>query len=121
MLTPMDRRKTGLWIVTGLVALTFLATGAGKLAAIPPSPENFTRWNLSMNFMRLVGAAEIAGGLGLLVPRLAPLAALGLGAILVGALRTGIVFHETLHVLLPSVLLVLLAIIAWGRSTKPAR
>src|SRR5258706_9314640 len=87
-----------IWIVTGLLALTFLMTGVSKLAAIPPSPENFARWGLPPIVMYLIGTAEVLGAIGLLVPRLAPLAAIGLIATMLGALRTRIVFHEMLHI-----------------------
>jgi uncharacterized membrane protein YphA (DoxX/SURF4 family) len=113
------RPKTiAIWVVSGLLALTFLLTGFGKLAGMPPSPENFARWGYSTTFMRLIGAVEVAGGAALLVPRVAPLAALLLGATMLGAIKTGVVFHEPLHIALPAVLLVLLGVIVWGRVTK---
>jgi uncharacterized membrane protein YphA (DoxX/SURF4 family) len=112
-------RNIGLWVLTGLVALLFVVTGGSKVAAVPPSPENFARWGLSLTVMRAVGAAEIAGGLALLVRPLSPLAALGLIALMIGAARTGFVFGEPLHIVLPLALIVALAIIAWGR--RPSR
>jgi putative oxidoreductase len=103
------------WSLVGLLALIFFAAGLGKAAAIAPSPQNFARWGLSPNVMRAVGAAEIAGAIGLLIPRLAPFAAIGLGLVMLGAIRTGVVFKEALHVLLPAILVALLALVVYAR------
>lgn len=110
-----------LWAITLLVAVTFVLTGIGKLASMPPSPENFARWGLSMQMMYAIGALEVLGGLGLLLPRTATLAALGLAATMVGAVRTGVVFHETMHIVLPAVLIVLLLVIAYARRERLVR
>jgi uncharacterized membrane protein YphA (DoxX/SURF4 family) len=107
--------------LSALVALTFVVTGSSKLAAVPPSPQNFARWGLSPTFMHVIGAVEVLAGLGLLVPRVAPLAALVLIVTMVGALRTGIVFGEMLHVAVPSVLLVALAAIVYLRRDSLSR
>ncbi len=114
-------KNRALWIVTALLALTFVATGGGKLAAVPPSPANFARWGLSMNFMRFIGAAEVAGGLALLWRPLAPLAAVALIPIMVGAIKTGVQFHETMHIALPGVLIVLLIVVIIGRRDSIQR
>lgn len=110
----MTRQK---WITLGVVvvAVLFFATGAGKLAGMPPSPENFARWGLSLTIMRLVGLAEVLGAAGLLVRRTASLAAAGLFVLMLGALKTGVQFGELLHILLPGALLPALALIAWAR------
>ena len=104
-----------LWSLTGLVALTFFAAGAGKVFAIKPSPENFARWELSPTIMRAVGAAEILGAMGLLIPRAAPFAAVGLCLLMLGAIRTGVAYREPLHVALPAVLIALLALVVYAR------
>src|ERR1700722_6256100 len=98
-------RPAGLWAPSGLMALTFLAAGAGKVGAVKPSPENFARWGLSPTIMRAVGTAEILGAIGLLIPRAAPFAAVGLGLLMLGAVRTGVVHGEPLHIALPAVLI----------------
>ena len=104
-----------LWSLSGLVALTFFAAGAGKVGAVKPSPENFARWGLSPTIMRAVGVAEILGAIGLLIPRAAPFAAVGLCLLMLGALRTGVVHKEPLHIALPAVLVALLALVLYAR------
>jgi uncharacterized membrane protein YphA (DoxX/SURF4 family) len=103
--------KVAMWILTGILALLFVVTGSAKIFAIKPSPENFARWQLSMKFMQAIGALEVLGGLGLLVRRLAPWAAVGLIGILVGAIRTGVVFHEPAHIYGPAALIALLLVV----------
>ncbi|HEY1693186.1 MAG TPA: DoxX family protein [Polyangiaceae bacterium] len=106
---------TVLWVVSGLLALTFVVTGVSKVASVPPSPENFARWGFSPAFMMGVGAVEIVGAIGLLVPRIAPYAATVLLLTMGGALRTGLVHHESLHIALPIALGALLAYVIYAR------
>ena len=112
---PSKNATTALWVVSGLLALTFVITGVSKVASVPPSPENFARWGFSPGFMMAVGVVEILGSIGLLVPRVAPFAATVLLLTMGGALRTGLVHHEALHIALPTVLGALLAWVIYGR------
>jgi|GEM_PF-1280675 len=111
------KSKQALWfrILVGVLALTFVLTGGSKLASVPPSPENFIRWGFSMHFMYLIGAVEVLGGLALLLRPTTFFAAIILSGTMLGAIRTGIVFHETMHILLPAVLLILLAVVILRR------
>jgi uncharacterized membrane protein YphA (DoxX/SURF4 family) len=104
-----------LWPVYGLVAPTFVVAGLGKVAAIEPSPTNFKRWGISMRVMRLIGALEMLGGVGVCVPQVSGFAAIGLVLVMLGALRTGVVFKEPLHIILPAVLIALLGILIYAR------
>jgi uncharacterized membrane protein YphA (DoxX/SURF4 family) len=108
-------RPIVLWSLTGLVALVFFAAGAGKVGAVKPSPENFARWGLPPSVMRAVGAAEVLGAVGLCIPVVAPFAALCLCLLMLGAIRTGVVYKEPVHVALPAVLIVLLGVVAFAR------
>jgi uncharacterized membrane protein YphA (DoxX/SURF4 family) len=107
--------KIAMWVLTVLLALLFVVTGTSKILEIKPSPENFARWQLSMNFMHIIGGLEVLGGLGLLIRRLAPLAAVGLILLMAGAVRTGVTFHEPGHIYGPSALIVLLGVVIWLR------
>jgi uncharacterized membrane protein YphA (DoxX/SURF4 family) len=110
-----------LWILIALLALTFATTGVSKLAGVSPSPENFARWGYSMTFMRVIGAVELIGAIGLVVPRSSPFAAAGLIVPMIGALRTGIAFGEPLHIALPLVLITLLVVVVVSRRGHLAR
>ena len=63
------------------------------------------------------GALEVAGAVGLLVPRLSGLAALGLAALMVGATVTNL-FIIGERPWLPVGLLLVSAVIAWGRRSR---
>ena len=108
-----------LWVVQALLAALFLFGGVMKL--VMPIDQLEAQAGMSGNFLRFIGVAETAGGLGLILPGLlrikpglTPLAAAGLVIIMVGAtivtLPAGV-----LPALLPFVVGILAAFVAWGR------
>ena len=115
---PRNRPVT---IALAVLALTFVITGFGKLASVPPSPQNFARWGLPPSAMFAVGAVELLAGVALLISRVSPFANLVLIALMLGALRTGLVFREPLHIALPAALLALLAWVAYQRRDRFTR
>ncbi|MEV0679137.1 DoxX family protein [Actinosynnema sp. NPDC050436] len=62
----------------------------------------------------LTGTLEVAGALGLLVPRLCGLAALGLAGVMAGAVGTELLLLDG-DATLPALLLVVAAVVAWFR------
>jgi len=76
------------WVVTVLLAIEFLYAGGIKLVPGGPATGGFQRFGYSDEFRILIGVLELAGAVGLLVPRLASWAAAGLAAIMVGAVYT---------------------------------
>ncbi|MBX3002534.1 MAG: DoxX family protein [Anaerolineales bacterium] len=116
---------TVLWIVQALLGLMFIGAGAmhafqaETMAKQPPMA-----WLAAVPkpLMTFIGLAEIAGGLGLLLPMptgiapwLTPLAAALLAVVMLAA----IVFHlrrkEYPNIGINVVLLLLAALVAWGR------
>lgn len=89
------------WIVAGLLALAYLAAGAQKIFRTPDKlVASGIGWakDLPLAVVRLIGAAEVLGAVGLILPPLtgiapilAPIAAIGLVLVQVGA----VVFHLT--------------------------
>ncbi|WP_447005951.1 DoxX family protein [Saccharothrix isguenensis] len=64
----------------------------------------------------VTGVLEIAGGLGLLVPRLCGLAALGVVGVMAGAVATElVVLGDPAGAVLPAVVVVSAAVVAWFR------
>ncbi|MFD8498551.1 DoxX family protein [Amycolatopsis sp. NPDC059657] len=63
----------------------------------------------------VTGVLEIAGGIGLLIPRLCGLAALGLVGVLAGAVGTELFLLAKGGPTLPAILLAAAAVIAWFR------
>ncbi|OUJ72317.1 DoxX family protein [Hymenobacter crusticola] len=105
------------WILQGLLALAFIASGFKKLSDLPATVGMFGSMGLPGALAYVVGAAELLGGIGLLVPRFTRLAAIGLIIIMVGA----VIMHATkipggLAGGMPAlVLLALLALVLWLR------
>jgi uncharacterized membrane protein YphA (DoxX/SURF4 family) len=102
------------WTLCVLIAAMFVMAGLGKLIGRPGMVQEFAEIGLGQWFRYFTGALEMAGAIGLLIPRFSRLAALGLALIMVGA----IVAHLTVlasPATLPAVLLVLLLVIAWVR------
>jgi uncharacterized membrane protein YphA (DoxX/SURF4 family) len=108
-------RLISLWILSGLVALVFLAAGGGKLAGTAVMVDLFAKVGLGQWFRYFTGLLEVAGGIGLLFPRYAFYAASLLSIVMVGA----IIAHVTVlggSPAPPLVLLVLSGIIAYLRK-----
>jgi uncharacterized membrane protein YphA (DoxX/SURF4 family) len=77
-----------------LLAAIFAASGIAKLLALPFEVEAFARWGYPPVFMIVVGVLEVAGAMGLLVPRLSALASACLAALMLGAIGTHLLHAE---------------------------
>jgi len=109
-----------LWIVQGLLALLFLWAGGIKLvlpleALAGPVP-------LPGLFVRFIGVAEVLGAIGLILPGLlrirpglTPLAAAGLVIIMIGATVLTLVADGVAPALIPLMVGLLSAFVAYGR------
>jgi uncharacterized membrane protein YphA (DoxX/SURF4 family) len=109
------------WVFQILLgAFMIVASGAPKLFGAEAAAEGFDIIGWGDWFMYLVGVLEIAGGVGLLIPRVAGLAAIGLSLLMVGAA----IFNAAIldfPVLTPLILLVLFAGVAWVRRNQTQR
>jgi hypothetical protein len=113
-----------LWIVQGVLALLFLFAGGMKL--VMPIEEMTKQMPVQLPmpgvFLRFIGVAEIAGALGLILPGLlrirpglTPLAAAGLVVIMAGAVGLGLVIGDVIATLMPLLVGLLAAFVAYGR------
>ena len=113
-----------LWIVQGLLAFAFIASGAMKVFAYEKykatSEKKTGQTALSRGFITFIGMAEISGSLGIVLPMatniapwLSPWAATGLAIIMLLA----IVFHARQHesVAVPVILFLLAGFVVFGR------
>jgi putative oxidoreductase len=102
-----------------LLAAAFLGAGGMKLSGNPKMAGNFARWGFLSWFMTLVGAAEVAGGIGLLVPQTRTFAAAGLILVMVGAAGTHL-GHEEYAESAPALILtaLLAAVLLLGGSAS---
>lgn len=113
-----------LWIVAGLLALVFLAAGAMKLSQPREKLAASMGWvdGVSAPLVKAIGGLEVLGALGLILPAatgiapiLTPLAAVGLAVVMVGAIATHLRRKEYSAIGINVVLLILAAVVAWGR------
>jgi uncharacterized membrane protein YphA (DoxX/SURF4 family) len=116
-------RKTGiaLWAIQSLLAALFLFAGSMKFimtVAEMTKQIPFPGW-----FLHFIGAAEILGGLGLILPGvlkirtdLTPLAAAGLVIIMIGATVTTLFTPAPAGAVMPFVIGLLAAFVAYGRA-----
>lgn len=109
-----------LWIVQGLLALLFLWAGGLKL--ILPLEKLAGPVPLPGPFVRFIGVAEVLGAIGLILPGLlrirpglTPLAAAGLVIIMIGATVLGVAAGDVAMSLIPVVVGLLAAFVAYGR------
>jgi uncharacterized membrane protein YphA (DoxX/SURF4 family) len=117
--------NTAIWIITGLLALGFLASGLMKLAL--PKPRlvaSGQAWaeDFSRPAVKAIGAVEVLGAVGLVAPALldvaavlVPLAATGLAALMVGAAAVHARRGEKPAVAVTSVLAALATFVALTR------
>jgi uncharacterized membrane protein YphA (DoxX/SURF4 family) len=114
-----------LWVAQVLLAVAFLGAGATKLSQTKKKLAKNMAWveDFSQPTVRLIGALEVLGAIGIvlpaltgLLPWLTPLAALGLVLLMAGAVYTHLRREEGSAVIPPAVLLLLAALVAVGRS-----
>ena len=113
-----------LWIVTGLLSVSYLISGGGKLILPKEEYAAKARWaeDFSTRSVKAIGTLEVLAAVGLVLPAalniapvLVPLAALGLVMIMVGAVITRIRRHEAKPMVADLVYLTLAGFVAWGR------
>lgn len=115
MAQSLGRTITG-WILVGLLALGFSMAALGKLsgAAVPM----FEGWGYPPWFATLIGVLELAGAIGLLVPKTTRYAVLGLTVVMLGAASTHLINDEVGQVLRPTLFLALLWTVWWLRRSS---
>lgn len=116
--------RPALWVIQGILAALFLFAGGFKLAM--PLSQLARVSPLSPVFLKFIGACEVLGALGLILPGLlrvrpglTPLAAAGLAIIMLGAVTVTIVTQGVAPAAFPLAVGVLAAIVAAGRRPQP--
>ncbi|THV34670.1 DoxX family protein [Glycomyces buryatensis] len=115
-----------LWILAGALAAFFLFAGLSKLAQpkkkLAATPNMGWAEDFSPGLIKTVGALEVLAAIGLILPAvfdivtvLVPLAASGLVVLMGSAALTHARRNEGRAIATNLVLLVLAAIVAWGR------
>ncbi|MER5883396.1 DoxX family protein [Streptomyces sp. NPDC001941] len=114
------------WIVAGLLALFYLYGGALKVLRDPERLRPMMAWvdSTPLPALRAIGAVEVLGSLGLLLPPLtgiapwlAPAAATGFVLLQIGAIRVHLRMGDR-QIALNVCLLVLAAVAAWLAAAR---
>ena len=124
---PSKALHLGLWVVQGLLGAMFLAVGAMKATQPIAVLVDTLGWPAAVPaaLVRVIGVAELLGGLGLILPAatrvkpmLTPLAGVGLAMVMLLATIFHISHGELGALPIPLVLGGLAAFVAWGRAAK---
>ena len=116
--------NTAIWIVQILLALAFGVTGLTKLTQPKEKLTANMKWveDFSPNTIKAIGAVEVLGALGLVLPALTgilpwltPLAGVGLVLDMLGAAYTHLRRGESPMIIANFILLALAAFVAYGR------
>lgn len=113
-----------LWVVQGVLCALFLYAGGMKVFAYRKYEESVgSGLGLSKGLVTFIGFSEMAGALGLILPMvsgiapmLTPLAAAGLGVIML--LATGFHLKRKEPAYATVVLLILSGFVVWGRGLR---
>lgn len=114
-----------LWVIAGVLAAAFAGAGAMKVSQPKEKLATTMAWveDFSPGMVKLIGAAELLGAVGLVLPPLvdvapvlSPIAAVCLALTMVGAVATHLRRKEGLAAAAPALVLgVLCVVVAWGR------
>jgi hypothetical protein len=115
-----------MWIIAGVLSAVFFFAGAFKLFSprekLANAPGGGWVNDFSAPFVKALGAVEILGAAGLILPAalhiapvLVPLAAVGLAIIMVGAAVVTFRRQESTHALVNLAYLALIGFVAFGR------
>jgi len=119
--------NTVLWIIQVLLALVFALAGITKATQPKEKLAPMMHWveDFSQGQVRIIGLLEVLAAIGLILPAfngilpvLTPLAALGLVLVMLGAMATHLRRKENPMIGMNVVLLVLAAVVVYGRFTR---
>lgn len=113
-----------LWVLQGVLAAAFLMAGAMKVTQPREKLQEQQDWvsDFSDGAVRVIGSLEILAAVGLIVPPLVgaasiltPIAAIGLGLLMIGAALTHRRRNEPQMIVVSVLLLIVAGVVAWGR------
>lgn len=109
-----------LWTVQSVLAAFYVFAGLPKVMGDPMTAQMMESLGFSNWVGYFIGAAELAGAVGLLIPRLTGLAATGLALLMVGATVTNIVIMPA-GAVMTVVLAAIFGYIAYARRSTITR
>ena len=120
--TPAISRPAtiSLWVGRGLMALLLARSGITALTGAMETELTFEQIGVGQWLRYAVGLLEVAGAIGLLIPRLSGLAAIGLAGIMAGAVYFEATVLEPGSIVAPLVFMILLSLLAWFQRDQTA-
>jgi putative oxidoreductase len=112
------RVNVALWVVQALLAAFYLMGAVPKILGDPVVLEGFALIGFGAAATMVIGLLEVAGAVGLLVPRLCGVAALGFVGLMVGAVLFTVAGIGVGAAVVPAVLLVVVGAVAWARRDR---
>lgn len=109
-------KNIGAWVLQIVVAGLFMMMAVPKLMSSADTVANFERWGLPGKIYLVIGAFEMLGAIGLLIPKTTALAAVGLVMIMMGALYTHLAHGEMLMAMMPVMVTMMLAFVIYVRN-----
>ncbi|WP_214402946.1 DoxX family protein [Pseudonocardia lacus] len=106
------------WVLQVGLAAMYLMSAVPKFLADPAAVAGFAAIGVDPTGMVVIGVLEVLGAVGLLVGRLCGVAAVALAALMVGAVLFTVAGPDPAGAVLPAVLLVLDALVAWVRRDR---
>ncbi|QXJ19785.1 DoxX family protein [Actinomadura graeca] len=115
----LSTRRKVLWGAQILLGVfLFFVSAMPKLAGQSDAVESFARIGWGQWFRYVTGVVEAAGAVGLVVPRLAGVAATGLIGVMAGAVLAQLLALDPPLAVVPAVLALVFAAIAWDRRPE---
>jgi putative oxidoreductase len=104
----------GTWLLQLLVAVVMVGPGSQKFTS-PTWQRMFRTWGYPDGFYLVIGAVEVIGGIGLLIPRVASYSAIMLAVVMIGAAATQVLRggRNGVGELVFALLLSAIAVIRW--------
>src|SRR3954471_12153560 len=123
--TPRRTRSraanVGLWTLQVVIAVIYAFSAFGKLTAEAQNVAGFQAMGLGNTGMYIIGSLELAGAIAMFIPRLTGLAATCFVALMIGAVTPTLAVGGGALALIPAPVLVLVAVLAWGRRDSTRR
>lgn len=121
---PGRGANVALWVGQVVVALAFVTAAFPKVTFDPVTVEGFAMLGFSTTATFVIGVLEIAGAIGLMIPRLVGFTALCAVVLMIGAVTATLLSMPAVLAIYPAVIGVIAVLVArgrWYRTVELAR
>ena len=110
--------NVALWVGQVVIALSFLSASVPKVTLDPMAVEGFAAIGFSPTGTLVIGCLEIAGAIGLMIPRLTGLTAICAVGLMIGAVTVTLATMPASLAILPAAIGVVAVLVAYGRRYR---